>query len=144
MKYLSILMPLILVSVASFDASANSLPSLGSTGSGSEVTTASGASCRSGTQRTILDFGVTAKSYNNNDNTSVIINDPYANRYSSNIPQDKGMVYARIVVPLGAKSSQINCKRMYNLELSRMKTENELLRRQVEQMRNAAVTVSID
>lgn len=137
MKYI-----LILLVVFTFTTSANSLPSLGSTGTGSEVTTASGASCRSGTQRTIVDVGITSRSYNDTS-PAINIRDPYYGN-NFNMPQDKGMVYARIVVPLGAKKAQLDCKRMYNLELNRMKSENELLRQQLENLRNSAVIVTVD
>ena len=95
MKYL-----LILLSTIAFTASANNLPSLGSTGTGSEVTTASGASCRTGTQRTTVDMGITSKQYSNDPMANI---NPHAGLYSYNAPQDTGMVYARIVIPYWSK-----------------------------------------
>lgn len=136
MKYL-----LILISIVAFNASASSLPSLGSTGTGSEVRTAAGATCKTGTQRTIVDVGMTHKSLTDTAVPQGIAN-PY---YGVNMmPQDTGMVYARIVIPIGAKESRINCKRMYNLEIQRMQTENALLRKQLEQLRNSAVVVTVE
>ena len=116
------------------------MPGVGNTGSGSEVTTASGASCRSGTQRTIVDFGVMSKSYN--DSPMQQQHNPYYGGMQQ--AQDKGMVYARVTIPLGAKKGRVNCNRMYNLEIDRMKNENEILRRQIEQMQNAAIVISVD
>jgi hypothetical protein len=136
MKYL-----LILLSAIAFTASANNLPSLGSTGTGSEVTTASGASCRTGTQRTTVDMGITSKRYDDNSMGNI---NPQAGLYNFNTPQDTGMVYARIVIPIGAKKSQLDCSRMYNLELNRMKSENELLRQQLANLRNSAVIVTVE
>lgn len=116
------------------------MPGVGSTGSGSEVTTASGASCRSGTQRTIVDFGVMSKSYN--ETSMQQQHNPYYGGMQQ--AQDKGMVYARVTIPIGAKKGRVDCNRMYNLEINRMKNENELLRRQLEQMQNAAIVISVD
>jgi len=119
------------------------MPGVGNTGSGSEVTTASGASCRSGTQRTMVDFGVLSKSYNK---SSPIQDQQQFNPYHGGLhgDQEKGMVYARVTIPLGAKKGRIDCNHMYNLEIERMKNENELLRRQLKKMQDAAIVVSVD
>lgn len=135
MKYLILLLALV-----AYNASAQ-LPSLGSTGTGSEVTTASGASCRTGTQRTTVDVGITSRSY---DNMGAQPINPHTSMYNINTPQDTGMVYARIVIPIGAKKSQLDCSRMYDLELNRMKSENELLRQQLANLRNSAVVVTVE
>lgn len=36
--------------------------------------------------------------------------------------------YARIVVPLGPKPERLNCKRLYDLEIARLKMELELMK----------------
>jgi len=119
-----------------------SMPGVGSTGQGSEVTTASGASCRSGSIGTTVDFGIMSKSYQDNPMANQTINNPYYG--GMNQAQDTGMAYARVTIPLGAKKSRINCNRMYDLEIGRMKNENEILRRQIEQMKASAIVISID
>ena len=40
---------------------------------------------------------------------------------------NQGTAYARITMPLGRKPSRIDCSRLYELELARMKREIELL-----------------
>lgn len=134
MKYL-----ILLLSVLSFNIFAD-IPSLGSTGSGSEVRTAAGASCKEGTQRTIVDAGVMSRSYTD-DNDVTQIQNPYYNSF--NQPQSKGTVYLRITIPLGAKKNRIDCRRMYNLELTRMQSENEILRKQIEELKNSAVILTV-
>ena len=116
------------------------MPGIGNTGTGAEVTTASGASCRAGTQRTTVDFGVMSKSYD--DSSMQQPNNPYFGGMQQ--AQESGMVYARVTIPLGAKKGRVDCNRMYNLEIERMKNENELLRRQLQQMQNSAIVISVD
>ena len=116
------------------------MPGIGNTGTGAEVTTAGGASCRAGTQRTTVDFGVMSKSYN--DSPMQQQHNPYYGGMQQ--AQESGMVYARVTIPLGAKKGRVDCNRMYNLEIDRMKNENEILRRQIEQMQNAAIVISVD
>ncbi|MEL6316276.1 MAG: hypothetical protein AAFR16_01420 [Pseudomonadota bacterium] len=36
--------------------------------------------------------------------------------------------YARVVIPLGRKPERLDCKRLYDLEVERLKMEIELLR----------------
>ena len=121
------------------DYASASLPALGQTGSASEVRTASGASCTTGTQRTIVDAGVVSRSF---DGIQQNINPVFGG--FGGIPQESGLAYVRVTVPLGAKKGRLDCTRMYNLELDRMKNENALLKAQIEQLRNAAVVVNVD
>lgn len=41
---------------------------------------------------------------------------------------DRGAVYGRIVVPLGRTGSRLDCRRLYDLEIERLKMEVRLLR----------------
>ena len=116
-----------------------SIPSLGSTGSGSEVRTAAGSTCKSGTQRTTFDAGVVSRNFNSMQQDNL---NPFG--FVSQMPQETGMVYARVTIPLGAKKDRLDCTRMYNLELERMQDENALLRQQLESLRNSAVVVSVE
>lgn len=136
MKYLVA----VLLSCFTMAASAQ-MPGIGNTGTGAEVTTAGGASCRAGTQRTTVDFGVMSKSYDDSSMQQPI-NNPYFGGMQQ--AQESGMVYARVTIPLGAKKGRVDCNRMYNLEIERMKNENELLRRQLQQMQNSAIVISVD
>ncbi len=134
MKYIVAVFALIL-STSAFA----SLPSLGSTGSGSEVRTAAGSTCKSGTQRTTIDAGVVSRDFNSMQQDSL---NPFG--FVNQMPQETGMVYARVTIPLGAKKNRLDCNRMYNLELERMQDENTLLRQQLEALRNSAVVVSVE
>ena len=54
---------------------------------------------------------------------------------SDNTPKDVG-VYARIVIPLGAKAKErINCNDLYELELQVKRLEVQRLERELEQLR---------
>lgn len=47
------------------------------------------------------------------------------------LPADRGneaLVYVRVTVPIGKRPGRIDCSRLYELEIARLKRENELLR----------------
>ena len=77
---------------------------------------------------TTMEFGVTGiVNKGNYDATNSYIND-------TNVG-DVG-VYARIVIPLGAKAKErINCNELYELELRRKRLEVMKLERELEQLR---------
>lgn len=63
-------------------------------------------------------------------------NDPFGNDTSfGDSPRDVG-VYARIVIPLGAKAkSRIDCNELYQLELTKKRLEVMKLEKELEQLR---------
>lgn len=86
------------------------------------IETASGARCRQSinSNGTYLDVGVTARTSSNTDrNTSF---------FPSNSGGNEALGYARITMPLGRKPGRIDCTRLYELEIARMKREIELLK----------------
>ena len=88
-----------------------SLPNAALPSGSDEVRAADGTSCRSaiGGQGAYLDAGV--------------IGAPGAD----NVEQ-AGAVYARIVLPLGAKPRRLDCASLYELEIQRLKMELDLAR----------------
>lgn len=95
-------------------------------GSGGEdsIETASGTRCRQSinSNGAYLDVGMAASRSTDRQP------DPYR---IGQAHQDRGtdaLGYARMVVPLGKKPARIDCARLYELELARMKREIELLK----------------
>ena len=76
-----------------------------------EIRTAEGTSCRSavGGDGTYLDSGV--------------IGTPGGNDLEAS-----AAIYSRIVVPLGSKAKRLDCSRLYDLEIRRLKMELDLAR----------------
>lgn len=48
---------------------------------------------------------------------------------------DNGAVYGRVVVPLGRTGNRLDCRRLYDLEIERLRMEVRLLRAGMGQMR---------
>ena len=93
------------------------------TGSGGEdsIETSSGTRCRQSmnSNGAYLDVGMTG--------TASSPNQPGAFNYSDT--RDKqGMAYVRMTIPLGHKPERIDCSKIYELELDRLRREVELLR----------------
>ncbi len=95
-------------------------------GSGGEdsIETASGTRCRQSinSNGAYLDVGMAASRSTDRQP------DPYR---IGQVHQDRGtdaLGYARMIVPLGKKPARIDCARLYELELARMKREIELLK----------------
>lgn len=96
------------------------------TGSGGEdaIETADGARCRQSINSSgpYLDVGMAASSSNASR----------GNTYGQAITETHGgqqaLGYARITIPLGRRPSRIDCSRLYELEITRMKREIELLK----------------
>lgn len=100
-------------------------------GSGGEdvIETSSGSRCRQSMNNngSYLDVGITASTSKPAPSLSGVLS-PY--EYST-LNQNNGnnaLGYARLIVPLGRKPSRIDCSRMYELEITRMKREIELLK----------------
>ncbi len=76
-----------------------------------EIRTTDGSTCRSavGGDGAYLDVGVVGAPQNQDINATAA-------------------AYGRIVIPLGSKSKRIDCSRLYDLEIQRLKMELELAR----------------
>lgn len=87
------------------------------------VETASGARCRQSmnSNRAYLDVGLLASQSNRDINQQP---GPLAT------DQERGQAlgYARVTVPLGRKPERLDCSRLYELEIERMRREIELLK----------------
>lgn len=81
-----------------------------------EVRTADGTSCRSavGGDGAYADFGVIGAPENNNT--------------SLDSSSGSVAVYGRVVVPLGGRSERLDCTKLYELEIQRLKMELQLAR----------------
>lgn len=55
---------------------------------------------------------------------------------------DAGAVYGRVVVPLGARGTRLDCRRLYDLEIERLKAEVRLLKAGVGQRGGGAEDVA--
>ena len=94
------------------------------TGPGGEDTieTASGARCRQSinSNGAYLDVGVTAHASGGQS--------PYAGLFPRTDSGGQDATgYARITVPIGRRPTRLDCSRLYEMELARMKREIELL-----------------
>ncbi|MEZ5654830.1 MAG: hypothetical protein R3E04_02900 [Sphingobium sp.] len=98
-------------------------------GSGGEdsIETSGGTRCRQSmnSNGSYLDVGVAGSA------ASSLPQD--ANRYSFNDGRDReATVYARVSIPLGKRPERIDCSRVYELELEKLRREVELLRLGIE------------
>ena len=88
------------------------------------IETSSGTRCRQSINGNgaYLDVGMAASHSNGTTN------DPY--RHGSSVRDDgnEALGYARVVMPIGPKPQRIDCSRLYEMELARMKREIELLK----------------
>lgn len=84
-----------------------------------EVRTSDGSFCRSSVSGNgaYLDMGVIGSQ--NPDGSTI----------------DGGAIYGRVVVPLGRTGERLDCRRLYDLEIERLKMEVRLLRAGMGQMR---------
>jgi hypothetical protein len=87
------------------------LPQVGLPTGSDEIRTTDGASCRSavGGNGAYMDMGVIASPENEDANASAA-------------------AYGRVVIPLGYKAKRLDCSKLYNLEIQRLKMELELAR----------------
>lgn len=93
-------------------------------GSGGEdaIETSDGTRCRQSinSSGTYLDVGATASASKPLDRTAVPT-------FSDQRDQE-GLVYFRLTVPLGSRPARLDCSRLYELEITRLKRELELLK----------------
>lgn len=97
-------------------------------GSGGEdsVETAEGTRCRQSinSSGSYLDMGVTGRA------ASELPRDTANGAAFFAYPQDRdreGLVYARVTIPLGKRPQRIDCSRLYELEITRLRQQVELL-----------------
>lgn len=96
-------------------------PSPGGSGGEDSIETSGGTRCRQSMNNngTYLDVGMTGTAASPNRNTS----------FSYNDSRDKeAMAYVRMTIPLGRKPERIDCSKIYELELDKLRREVELLR----------------
>lgn len=96
-------------------------------GSGGEdsVETAEGTRCRQSINSSgaYLDVGVTGRA------AWELPNSPAEGAFLA-YPQDRdreGLAYARVTIPLGKRPQRIDCSRLYELEIARLRQQVELL-----------------
>ena len=96
------------------------------TGSGGEdsIETSTGTRCRQSINGNgaYLDVGLAAS------RSSGTVTDPYRIAPSDQGSSSEALGYARMVMPIGPKPQRIDCSRLYEMELARMKREIELLK----------------
>jgi hypothetical protein len=94
------------------------------TGPGGEdrIETASGTRCSQSinSNGSYLDVGVAASSANGRDT--------YSTPFFSDRRGSEALGYVRMTVPLGHRPARVDCTRVYELEIQRMKREIELLK----------------
>jgi hypothetical protein len=83
------------------------------------ITTSEGARCSQSINSSggYLDFGVAAGDLSN-----------YAYGYGGAAPAQSAIGYARIIIPLGQAPKRLDCSRLYDLEIQRLKAEIQLLK----------------
>lgn len=86
------------------------------------IESASGTRCRQSmnSNGAYLDVGVTGRTSSGRD--------PNASLFPSPQAGSEALGYARITLPLGHKPERLDCSRLYELEIARMKREIELLK----------------
>lgn len=98
----------------------------GPTGPGGEdsIETSSGTRCRQAINGNgaYLDVGIAGSRSNGTEFTR------YGVSGSSDGDGGQALGYARMIVPLGRKPERIDCSRLYELELARLRREIELLK----------------
>lgn len=98
-------------------------------GMGDEVRSRDGVICREGSQGSSLDIGVAA-----NSGTSGY---PGYLGAPQNIGNNNATAYARVTIPLGGARQRVDCNRLYELELQRLRLELE----QARQSQGATVVI---
>jgi hypothetical protein len=111
----------VLPTLASAATSGLYLPSA-PTGSGGEdaIETSSGTRCRQSinSNGAYLDVGVTGSAGSPVDGRNVF----------ADSRDREGTAYARVTIPLGKRPTRLDCNRVYELEIEKLKREVELLR----------------
>jgi hypothetical protein len=80
------------------------------------ITTSEGVRCSQSINSSggYVDLGVAGGDLNNN-------------YYSQNQGQQSAIGYARVIIPLGTPPQRLDCNRLYELEIQRLKAEIQLL-----------------
>jgi hypothetical protein len=98
------------------------LPS-GTSGVGGEdsIETAEGTRCRQSMNNNgaYVDMGVVGTAAKQS---------PYSNSYLTTNPSSSAVAYARVTIPLGSKPKRLDCTKLYDLEITRLRREIELLK----------------
>lgn len=86
------------------------------------IETASGARCRQSmnSNGAYLDVGITGRTSSGRDRNTSLFPSPQAGQ--------EAVGYARVTMPLGRKPDRLDCSRLYEMEIARMKREIELLK----------------
>ena len=86
------------------------------------IETASGSRCRQSmnSNGAYLDVGITGRTSSGRDRNTSLYPSPQAG--------NEAVGYARVTLPLGKRPDRLDCSRLYELEIARMKREIELLR----------------
>jgi hypothetical protein len=92
------------------------------------VETSSGARCRQSMNNNggYLDIGLTANTSKPSTPPTGSLG-PILYNYNNN-DGDQALGYARVTIPLGHRPARLDCSRMYELEIARMKREIEMLK----------------
>jgi len=117
--------PAVLLSVLATAASAQGVylpPPPSGPGGEDTIETSSGARCRQSmnSNGAYLDVGMTARTTTGDGRSGGF----YANSQAG----QEAIGYARVTLPLGERPKRIDCSRLYELEIARMKREIELLK----------------
>lgn len=94
------------------------------TGGEDSIETASGTRCRQSmnSNGAYLDMGVAGSAASPLPETGNPL------RYYSPERDQRGLVYVRVTIPLGQKPARLDCTRLYEMELARLREEIALLR----------------
>lgn len=89
------------------------------------IETANGTRCRQSinSNGAYLDMGAAG-----NANSTIDTVTPSLNTFSRDEPDRTGLVYVRITIPLGKRPQRIDCSRLYEMEIIRLRQELELLK----------------
>ena len=116
--WLSLVSAALILAASSVEAADGLLLPSPPVGPGGEdaITTSEGVRCSQSINSSggYLDFGVAGGDLSN-----------YANASSS---EQSAIGYARIIVPLGASPKRLDCARLYDLEIARLRAEIEMLK----------------
>lgn len=94
------------------------------TGGEDSIETASGTRCRQSmnSNGAYLDMGAAGSA------ASPLPEDDNALRFYSPERDQRALVYVRVTIPLGEKPTRLDCTRVYEMELARLREEIELLK----------------
>lgn len=98
-------------------------PAPSGTGGEDSIETAEGTRCRQSINSSgpYLDVGVTGSRSRSEpmDQRALVTTAPFG---------DQALAYARVTVPIGQRPRRLDCSRLYELEITRLRREIELMR----------------